>query len=126
MAAAAAAQYQQLVGKNASWQSYQSLEPGQPVAAVAFVRAAAAGLPRASVLWSPAEQQADGSGWEQQQQQQQQQAVGAAASGLDGRRLVVSALVLSAGFAGGVRVHELLCRAPAGGGGGGGGAAGVR
>jgi hypothetical protein len=116
MAAAAAAQYQQLVGKNASYQAFQSLEPGLPVTAVAFVPPGAAGLPRASVLCSQstpgaALQGSTGSG----AGAGVDASVAPGGGGLlvDGQRVVVQQLLVSAGFSGGaVRVHELLGGAP--------------
>jgi WD40 repeat protein len=102
MAAAAAAQYQHLMSKNASYQAFQAHDPGQPVTAVAFVPPAAAGLPKLSVMLNSGAAGAGGGAGQ-----------GAAeAVHWDSRRCFVQQLVVSAGFNGSIRVHELLGSRP--------------
>lgn len=109
MAAAAAAQYQHLMSKNASYQAFQANEAGQPVTAVAFVPAAAAGLPKFSVLLNQSSSGAGGAA-----------TAGAAAAAsaeaalIDSKRCLVQQLLVSAGFNGSIRVHELLGALPTG------------
>jgi WD40 repeat protein len=102
MAAAAAAQYQHLMSKNASYQAFQAHEAGQPVTAVAFVPSAVAGLPKFSVLMGqgatgPAAGGAAGA-----------HATAAEAAIIDSGRCLVQQLLVSGGFNGSIRVHELL------------------
>jgi WD40 repeat protein len=100
MAAAAAAQYQHLMSKNASYQAFQAHDPGQPVTAVAFVPPAAAGLPKLSVMLNSGTAGAGGG------------AAAAEAVHWDSRKCFVQQLVVSAGFNGSIRVHELLGSRP--------------
>lgn len=118
MAAAAAAQYQHMMSKNASYQAFLAHEAGQPVTAVAFVPPSAAALPKFSVLMG-----------KQQQQQQESggrgssagagagagagaaaHATAAEAAAIESGRCLVQQLLVSAGFNGSIRVHELLAQ----------------
>lgn len=133
MAAAAAAQYQQLMSKNAAYQAFQAHEPGLPVTAVAFLPQAAVGLPKFSVMVGQSLSSAAaagaaaaaagsgagggggvvGSGGAAAVAGAASSSAVAAVSAAeaafwDTRKCFVQQLLVSAGFNGSIRVHELL------------------
>lgn len=114
MAAAAAAQYQHLMSKNASYQAFLAHEAGQPVTAVAFVLPSAAALPKFSVLMGK-QQQESGAGAGSSAgagsgagAAAAPHATAAEVAAIETGRCLVQQLLVSAGFNGSIRVHELL------------------